>query len=301
MPSSYLLSADYSTFGVPNATAAQVQQASAIVDAAIGRPEGLAWAAGADGSPCYMAGLDPTGSLALPASIAPGANVAVAAPAYICRPDMLGQVVVLDRADITKTEAAVISAVGAASITLDKVTYAHAQGSFAEWGLVITEERPLPAKRTIGRIMRTPVVRVISALGRYGQLRRSQSVGMAQGFNLLAISQTFGGPPPWTLMDCSQISASPTTGELWLPQGIYGVSWSEFKANFVCGYNQTTLPSQLRTACAKIVAQLQTFPEISGNVRLYKAGDTEVQRFTDSVLDAETKAYLDPFRLRAFV
>ena len=125
MPSSYLAPGDYATYGIPNATAQQVVQASVIVDAAIGRPEGVLWTAGSDGSPGWMTGADPSASVALPGAIAAGTNVALAnMPAWLCTQDLVGDVIVLERGVSGKAEACIVSAVSGTTVTLAKVVNA---------------------------------------------------------------------------------------------------------------------------------------------------------------------------------
>ena len=64
--SAYLSGTDLEAYGVPTATTAQVQRASALIDAYLKRPEGCVWVPDTVGNPCYMAGLDPTITLKPP-------------------------------------------------------------------------------------------------------------------------------------------------------------------------------------------------------------------------------------------
>ena len=129
-PSNYLQSGDYSAYGLPAATtAAQTQQASALLDMALGRPEGLVWTPDTSGAPAYMSALTPSMSYTISGSISPGSNVTAVLSPPILTLDMIGQVLVLDRADSTKVEAArIISVSGNNTVIFASVINAHANG-----------------------------------------------------------------------------------------------------------------------------------------------------------------------------
>lgn len=55
MPSVYLESSDYAAYGVPNATTAQVVQASAIIDGYLNKPDGLIYTVDGSNNPNAMA------------------------------------------------------------------------------------------------------------------------------------------------------------------------------------------------------------------------------------------------------
>ncbi len=303
MPSSYLAPGDYATYGIPNATAQQVVQASVIVDAAIGRPEGVLWTAGSDGSPGWMTGADPSASVALPGAIAAGTNVALAnMPAWLCTQDLVGDVIVLERGVSGKAEACIVSAVSGTTVTLAKVVNAHAAGVTAEFGLTITEVRVLPARRNIVPVMRSPLVRVMSAMGRYGYPRRSESLyGVSSDYALISMVQQVGGVPVWNAIDVTQCGVDAQAAQVFLPVGMMLAPWTDAKVRYLAGFPDTQIPAAVKSATAKIVSQLQSTSEISGNIQLYRAGDTEIRRFSDTLLDTDTKASLDPFRIRAFI
>jgi hypothetical protein len=66
----------------------------------------------------------------------------------------------------------------------------------------------------------------------------------------------------------------------------------------VAGYPAAGLPSQIKQAVASLITVQGNFPELSGNIKKVSAGKSTVERFADSVLDADTKALLEPFRSR---
>lgn len=300
MPSTYLQSGEYATYGVPSADASDVLQASMVIDSYLDRNEGLVWAADSQGMPCDMAAVEPSLSLTLAASIAPGQNVVVpfAGPIGALQ---TGDVVVLDRATLGSKEACVIAAVAGAQVTLASVINAHSSGATADLGLVIDEQKYMPSARPITFVSRTPVVRIVSGIGRYAYGRRGDATNyMVEEFNLLASISHFGGPPAWERFDPLVTDFDASTGQMWIPAGLLMAYYSEVRIRYVAGYAQANLPSQIKQACANIVASLQSSP-LRGNMKSMKAGDSAIERFGPSVMDAETKVMLDSFRSRAFI
>ncbi|MDR3473346.1 MAG: hypothetical protein P4M09_16930 [Devosia sp.] len=299
MPSCYLSPDDVEAFGLGSASDAQIAQASTIIDSYLIRPEGVVWCPDAAGAPCYMAAKTPQNTVKSTGSIAPGASISIPISANL--QDKVGAVVILDRANPDAVEACIIQAVAAGTIILAHVAYAHGAATTIDFGLVIEEERSLPSKRSITRASKTPVARLLSGVGRYGYGRRSDQIqGLNADFNLLATIQTFGGPPQWIPWDVNQAALSNTTGELWVPAGILLAYFSDVRVWYVAGWPADQIPYAIKSATATVLNLMLALPEMSGNIRTLKAGDTMVQRFKDTILDADTKALLNPYRAQVF-
>lgn len=302
MGSLYLQSGEYAAYGLAGSTAASgVSAASALIDAYLQRPEGLVWSPDGNGWPCYMAAPAATFSLTATGSIAPGQAVVVSVTGGMVSPDLVGEVLVLDRTSPSATEACVIAAVGAGSVTLTSVTFAHSSGAVLEAGLTILEERALPANRAVTRVSRSPVARMIAVQGRYGYGRRSQQqAGVFAEPSILASVQAFGGPPVWYPVNVADVSVSSASGEVWIPPGALVANFSDARLRYVAGYPLAGLPSAVKSACASLVAQIQAAPDLGGSIKSVQAGGTKMERFADSLLDAQTRALLGPFQARAF-
>jgi hypothetical protein len=299
MPSTYLQPSDFEAYGVTDPS--QVLNASQMVDAYLKRPEGLIWSPDARGAPAYMAALTPTMVMTAAGSIAPGSNVVVPIAGGFVSHDLIGEVLILSRSDLSAVEACVVTAAGPGSVTLLSVLFAHSPGATLEQGLVLTEERQLPAKRSVTRVSKLPVARLISGLGRYAYGRRSDQVaGMYQDMNLLATMQAFGGPPMWVPFDVAQASVSNSTGEVWVPAGLLLAYYSEARLHYLTGWPAASLPPAVKTATASIANALANFPEITSNTKSLKAGDTAVERFADTLLDTDTRAQLERFRPQVY-
>lgn len=307
MPSAYLESADYSAFGVPNATAAQVQQASAQIDVYLARKEGLIWAPDANGNPAYMTGPSPSASLKLSAAIVPGTSVVVnlTGPTGMLK---VGSVLVIDIGNSGAVEALNVQAVLGQQVTFANVQFSHASGATLSAGLTIVEQRTMPEDRPITILAQTPVISMLSGVGRYGYMRRGQdAVGSIDTYNLLAVMSKFGGPPAWEVWAPQANSCDPETGTVWVPAGVLLAYYTEVRIHYVAGWTYATLPTAIKQACANIINNIAATSGMPGTMQRMKAGDTEMQRFPGQpgvlnsfVIDDDTKSLLMPFRARLF-
>ncbi|MDW3683103.1 hypothetical protein RA280_15360 [Cupriavidus sp. CV2] len=296
----YLQSSDYAAFGVPSATADQVATASTLIDAYLCRSEGLIWVPDAKGLPAYMKALDPTFSFQLPAAISPGQNVPVDAGALAAVFEV-GDVVVLDRTVPTAIEACVIASITGTILLLQQVLFAHSSSATVESDLVIKEQRRIPDGRPLCSASRRPLMRLIAGTGRYGYGRRGDANRYnLEDFNLIASLQKFGGPPAWELFNVTAAGFDAATGNVWVPAGILLAYYTEVKLRYVAGYQYANLPAVVKSACATLVQAVQSTPEM-GDMKKYRAGDTEIERFSASQLNPDTRRKLDPFRISAFV
>jgi hypothetical protein len=251
-----------------------------------------------------MAALSSSLSLTLPAAIEAGKNVQV----LITGAGTLsvfgsgGDVVILDRASSSACEACVIGSTTHDSVTLCNVQYNHAQGATFDVGLTIREQKTLPPKRSITRVASWPIVRIHSGLGSYRYGRRSeQQAGLYADQSVLALMQTFGGPPEWIPWDVRAADFSEITNELWVPSGIFLAYYSDVRIFYVAGFNQANIPPIIKQVTADIITAGLNTQNMVGGVKVAKARDTMLQRFEATVLDADTKQQLGMYKARRFV
>jgi hypothetical protein len=307
MTSSYLKGADLAGFGVPNATPAQIQQASAQIDAYLARREGLVWAPDGNGNPCYMVGANADLTLQLQSAIEPGATVVVnvTGPTGMLQ---LGAPLIVDAATPGITEALVVVAVIGQQVTFQNVQFAHAANATLQTGLTIVEQRTMPDDRPITMVSRTPVMQIISGAGRYGYMRRGQdAVGSIDTYNLLAVMSKFGGPPAWEPWTPQANSCDPQTGTVWVPAGVLLAYYTEVRIHYVAGWTYASLPTEIKQACANIISNITAVSGMPGTMQRLSAGDTTMQRFNNQpgvlnslVIDDDTKALLAPYRARMY-
>lgn len=294
----YIDQVEYVTYGITDATIPQVSQATRVANNYLSRPEGVLWSPDANGAPAYMTHKDPSLTLALASGISPGSNVVATLtnPGNAIGTQSIGQAVILDRAALNTAEACIITAVSANTVTLSSVQFSHSSGATMDFGLTLSEEVPLPNKRTTVRLSRTPVAQLLSGFGRYGYGRRSQQfAGPDINTNLLAYVGAFGGPPMWTQFPLGETDINMNTGEVWIPPGLLLAYFSDVRIHYVAGWSKANLPTNIKQAVANIVRGMIDAP-LSGNAQNIKAGDAAITRFSATALDEDTKALLQPYR-----
>lgn len=309
MPSVYLQPADYVAFGVPDATVDQVMSASAMIDAYIQWPMGMLYVNDGNGLPAYMASMTPDITLTATAAFGPGNGVQVPVTGPLAQVN-IGDAVVLDRDEPTKCETVQVTGINGQIVTLGTmsanqpygVTIAHDIGCTMETGMVITEQKYVPRGRSEVMISYAPVARIIGGTGRYAYGRRGDiGYSNVDDFNLLSAVTQFGGPPLWELWPANNpAGVDRQTGKVWVPAGVMLAYYSEVSIRYVSGFTYAQLPGSVKQACANIVSQLLLYPEMVGNVKSYRAGDTQIERFVASQLNDDTKSMLSPYRARSF-
>lgn len=303
MPSCYLRPEDYAPYGVPSATVAQVISASGLIDGYLRRPEGMIWMPDYAGLPCYMKAMQPQMTFVAAGPIAIGTNIPVVVTTKLPNmTDLIGDVAVVDRTSVS-VEPAVIQNVEPGNIlVLRNVDLPHPAGTKLELGMCILEERTVSPKRSIARVSKSPIMRLLSGLGRYGYGRRlDQKMGMYGDASLLASVQAFGGAPAWIPFDIAQASISQPTNEVWLPPGMMLAYFSECRLRYIAGYSDGGMPDILRLATARAIEANLAVPELAGNIKMAKAGQSAIERFSNSVMDTDLKSMLDEFRARLVV
>lgn len=305
MPSQYLVGSDAASYGVPNATPEQIQAASLLIDGHLKRGEGLVWESDAAGNPCFMPNKSPEREFKSQGAFSPGANVVVPLTTPVELMDggaPSGIVVILDRENKSKREACIISASAPGSVTLQSVSYSHDANCTMEMGLTCVEERNLPKARSIVQVTRFPLVRLLSAVGRYSYGRRSdQAAGFYNDLTLVQTLSVFGGAPSWLSIDVKQCSSSPETGQIWIPTGIYMANYSEVRLHYIAGYSLGNVPSNVKQACANIIKTIASVPELAGlNLKSYQAGGTKIERFKDQLFSPETETLLSQYAAKLF-
>lgn len=301
MPSKYLSGAsELERYGVAADTSeAQIIQASVLVDTYLRRVEGLEYIEDAAGNPVAMKSLVATGKFKILGGITPGKNIVadLFGPVSTLTP---GTILVVDKETPALAEPLVIISRTNSRVIFKEVKYAHSTDAFYESGLVIFETKQLPSNRPLMLLSKAPVLRLLHGQGRYGYSRRGGSNNYTLNeFNLLAVMTQFGGPPVWENINIDFTDYNPQTCEVWIPAGIMLAYYSEVRMSYLAGYTYDNLPSIIKQATANIVNSQVTSP-LNGNLKLIKAGDTQMERFLDTVLDTDTRLMLNAYRARVY-
>lgn len=300
--SEYLLSSDYTNYGLPAGTdAADVRSASALIDGYLERPEGLVWTPDVTGQPCFMAGATAmrTWKPALP--IAPGSSVVVTLDS-VPPASILGEAVVLDNASATVRETSVVTTINGADVTFDTIRYAHIAQAPIKSGLVIAERRNVGYQGPVAFLSRTPVARLLSIGSRWDRssIREpslsDDGAGYLAGFSSgIGVAPGFGAGPQWSLIDPTMVDCDVDTGKLNVR--IMGAR-NEVRVCYLAGWAIDQLPEIIKQVTAKLtLAVANADPDLPANVKLYKAGDTAIQKFADSMFGEDMIRQLEPFKI----
>jgi hypothetical protein len=300
---SYIGPTELGSYGLIGVPAIYLSRASSLIDAVLGRPEGITWTPDANGWPCYMTRLTPRLTLNFTGPILPGVNVVVPVAGNIdTNPDQLiGEVIILDRLQTGILEACVVGTATATTITLNAVLFTHPGPVTADFGMVITELKQMPEGRSMAHLCSWPIARIHSGVGRYGYGRHgSDMYGYREEQSLLTIMQVFGSVPLWQPFPLAAASWDPLTGHVWIPSGLLLAYFNEVQIRYVAGWSQTNIPETIKQAVAALAVAMQT-NLLPGSIISYKAGDTQIVRAAATILDADTLSQLNAFRAYAFV
>lgn len=155
-----------------------------------------------------------------------------------------------------------------------------------------TERNKLPHGRPITRATYTPLVAAQGATSPFVSVR--VRVGLPRGPNAATLAEMlapFGGPPAWVNLDIAQVDCNAATGEIWLPAGLFGNSYSEAELTYTAGYAEA--PEAVKLACAQIIRNLEAHPAAS--VRAAQLDQLQLEYFAGSLLDEDVRRLLAPF------
>ncbi len=293
----YLAASEYPAYGISDAKPHQVNRACRTVNTYLGRPEGLLWSPDANGQPAYMTGLNPTLSFT-GSALAPGTGVTLTIANATFGYQDVGEVVILDRATPGLTEACVVTAASGNTLTLAAVQFTHATPT-VDFGLTILEEAPVKMGTPLVRASRFPVANLLCGFSRYsfGKLPR-QITDYRYAYEAFLLADVIGlsGPPAWTQMDTTQWDINYNTGAVLVLPYFLQTGQLDVRLRYVAGWSQANLPADIKQAVANLVRSAIDTP-FSANMQTIKSGDATLTRFGPSVIDGDTKALLQPYKI----
>jgi hypothetical protein len=128
---------------------------------------------------------------------------------------------------------------------------------------------------------------IVSIQGRYARPRRGELADNP----LVDAAWAFSLPGQWTAIDPASIDLDPNSGELTLPQNLFGLSYNELAVTYTAGLRQ--IGDDIKSACAQIVRNAQSTPAL--NARASKIDTMQMQYFSSSLLDDTVKQWLRPY------
>lgn len=156
----------------------------------------------------------------------------------------------------------------------------------------------IPSDRQETRLPLTPVVRILSAAGRYGRGRRDRlgynNILYNYGATLLALQ---GAVPQWIPIAPELISLDPATGVLYLPTGTFLWSYIGFRAVYIAGYVE--IPYRVKLAMITLVNEVHA-KGISDRVK-FTAGRVSRTWAGDTFVSKQVQNMLQPFVITEYM
>jgi hypothetical protein len=174
--------------------------------------------------------------------------------------------------------------VAAASAMID--AYCKRPGLLAQ---SYTERLRVGRRSQSVRLSYGPLVAVTAMNAHFGAAC-AQADGLGEGF-FAEVASAFGVANSWVPLDVTQLDVCSATGEVTLPCNLLGVAMREVEVTYTAGFAAAPVPVQI--ACAQIVKNAQTQPGL--NVKSSSVDTLRMEYFSDQLLDAQTRALLQPF------
>lgn len=128
---------------------------------------------------------------------------------------------------------------------------------------------------------------LVSVRARYIRPRRGEILDPAYE----QIAWVFGLPGAWTTLNIADIDCVASTGELTFPMNILGLPYNEVDVVYTAGL--ATIPDAVQFACAQIVKNAQATPGM--NVKSNRIDTMQMEYFSNSLIDPQTAAWLQPY------
>lgn len=105
------------------------------------------------------------------------------------------------------------------------------------------------------------------------------------------VASAFGLPGTWVDVAVASVDVCLPLGEVCLRESVLAPPFGEVEITYTAGV--AAVPDAVKVACAQIVRNAQAIPAL--NVKTNRMSGLEMNYFSDSLLDAGTRALLRPF------
>jgi len=122
------------------------------------------------------------------------------------------------------------------------------------WPEEHTERLDVPAGRNQVQLAARPVLRILSAHGRYGYGRRDRRQLNSANVDYVSVLAVLGSPPQFLPLDVNLIEVTGASGEVWLPTGMFLVPYSTIDITYVAGF--VDIPYRIKLYVALIVNEI---------------------------------------------
>ena len=140
---------------------------------------------------------------------------------------------------------------------------------------------------------------ILGVSGRYSYGRRGASQiypDLSYGANILQIASFFGGPPTWQDVNMSLSDFDTSTGEIWIPAGLYLSQYQEIVVSYNSGFDPLNMPNAIKKACAMLVKNFLSRGGGTTGLRSISTSGTANVSFEPDLIDGTIASMLDPYK-----
>ena len=150
-----------------------------------------------------------------------------------------------------------------------------------------TERMRVPLEAQTVRLSYGPLVSVDAVRAKYARRERDEMLPFQ-----VELAETFGAVESWVDVDVSVIDVDAATGELRFGcGGVMGLRYGQAEVTYTAGLQ--TVPDAVKVACAQVVKNAQATPGM--NVKSSKMDTLQMEYFSDSLIDSQVRALLQPY------
>ena len=163
------------------------------------------------------------------------------------------------------------------------------------WPEQYEERAEVPSDRNQIILTATPVIKLLTAAGRYAYGRRDRRALNQVNYDYLAAIAVFGSPPRFQEIDVNQIEFYGPTGELWLPTGFFLINYTQIQVKYLSGFNQ--IPDRVKAAMAEVINAICT--KGYSDRKSYSVGRRSQSFETPGYVTQTAYMLLEPYILRS--
>src|SRR5882724_2333861 len=163
------------------------------------------------------------------------------------------------------------------------------------WPETYEETLDLPSDRNQTILAARPVLRLLSAQGRYSYGRRDRRTLNSINYDYVAALAVFGSPPAWMNLDINQVEVLPASGEVFLPTGFFLVNYSQVRLSYLSGF--VDMPYRMKLFVALTINEICA--KGSADRTSYSVGRVSRTFANPSFIPQDVRSGLQPFCVRA--
>jgi hypothetical protein len=157
----------------------------------------------------------------------------------------------------------------------------------------------LPNTFAVTNVPGSTISPILGCSGRYSYGRRgAQQVyqDANYGANIMQIASLFGGPPTWANIDLTMSDFDTSTGEIWIPAGLYISQYTEIVVQYNSGFDPMNMPAAIKQSCALLVRNFLSRGGGTTGLRSISTSGTANVSFTPDLIDSTVASLLDAYK-----